>query len=61
MYLTPYGLIAIGFFIVIFSKQIEEFPPWKKPYMKNSKLGRFWILFMGLGFIVTGLITWPYF
>lgn len=61
MYLTPYGLIAIGLLIVIFSKQIEEFPPWKKPYMKNSKLARFWILFTGLGFIVTGLITLPYF
>jgi hypothetical protein len=45
MSLTPYELIAIGLLIMIFSKQIEEFPPWKKPYMKNSKLARFWILF----------------
>ena len=61
MYLTPFGLIVIGFLMVIFSKQIVKFPPWKKPYMRNSKLSRYWVIFVGLWFIVGGLFASLYF
>ena len=60
MYLTPTNLIVVGLLIVVFSRQIEKFPPWKKPYKRNSNLGRYLIIFTGLGFIVTGLFVLLY-
>jgi hypothetical protein len=61
MYITPLGLIALGFVLVIFSEQIVKIPPWKKPYMRNSRLGRYLVIFVGLSFIAGGLLALPYF
>ena len=61
MYIAPIELITIGLLLVIFSKQIVKFPPWKKPYLRNSKLGRYWVIFVGLSFVVSGLLALPYF
>jgi hypothetical protein len=61
MNITPIGLITIGLLLVVFSKQIVKFPPWKKPYLRNSNPGRYWIIFMGLWFIAIGLFALPYF
>ena len=61
MYIAPIELITIGLLLAIFSKQIVKFPPWKKPYLRNSKLGRYWVIFVGLSFVVGGLLALPYF
>jgi hypothetical protein len=61
MYITPIELITIGLLLVIFSKQIVKFPPWKKPYLRHSNLGRYWVIFIGVGFIAIGLFALSYF
>jgi len=47
--------------LVVFSRQIVKFPPWKKSYMRNSKLGRYLVIFIGLWFIIGGLFALSYF